>query len=97
MRPSNLSFALTVVVAAAAYVGARVSPVMGYGLAMLTLVVLGLQAMLDVPVWPRRKRREHPIIFGTFWGLMLGLIVPYLVETIVAEGPERLLDLLMSS
>ena len=62
--------------AIAANVAASTSPYMGYGLALATMVLIGVQAFGILAIWPNRKRREHPVAFAVFWGLMLGLIVP---------------------
>lgn len=72
--------------AIAANVAASTSPYMGYGLALATMVLIGVQAFGILAIWPNRKRREHPVAFAVFWGLMLGLIVPGMIETIREKG-----------
>ena len=72
--------------AIAANVAASTSPYVGYGLALATMVLIGVQAFGILAIWPNRKRREHPVAFAVFWGLMLGLIVPGMIETIREKG-----------
>ena len=72
--------------AIAANVAASTSPYMGYDLALATMVLIGVQASGILAIWPNRKRREHPVVFAVFWGLMLGLIVPGMIETIQEKG-----------
>ena len=63
-----------------ANVAASASPYMGYVLA----------------IWPNRKRRELPVAFAVFWGLMLGLVVPGMIETIQEKGLAGWWNLLFS-
>ena len=72
--------------AIAANVAASDSPYMGYGLALATIVLIGVQAFGVLAIWPNRKRREHPVAFAAFGGLMLGLLIPGMIETIQEEG-----------
>jgi len=69
-----------------ANVAAGSSPYMGYGLAIATMVLIGVQAFSVLAIWPNRKRREHPLAFAVFWGLMPGRVVPGMVETIREDG-----------
>ena len=96
MRPGTLSLGLTVAVGAAAFAAQRASPVAGYGLAALTMVVIVVQATTDMRVWPTRHGPETPYLFGIFWGLLLGLIAPYLALRVATEGPGSLIDTLLA-
>ena len=82
--------------AIAANVAASTSPYVGYGLALATMVLIGVQAFGILAIWPNRKRREHPVAFAVFWGLMLGLIVPGMIETIQEKGLAGWWNLLFS-
>ena len=79
-----------------ANVAASASPYMGYGLALATMVLIGMQALGVLAIWPNRKRHEHPVAFTVFWGLMLGLVAPGLVETIQEQGLAGWWNLLFS-
>ena len=72
--------------------GAELSPYVGFTLAMATMVLLGVQAFGFIRVWPRRTTPEHPVVFGVYWGLILGLIVPGAVATLLDKGVFGLLS-----
>lgn len=100
-KPSTLpqprSIAMAAGFAMVANLAASASPYMGYGLALATMVLIGVQAFGLLAIWPDRKRREHPVAFAVFWGLMLGLVVPGMVETIQEEGLAGWWQLLFST
>ena len=83
-------------VALVANVAASASPYMGFGLALATLVLIGVQTFGALAIWPNRKRREHPVAFAAFWGLILALVVPGLVDTYLEDGLAGWWNLLFS-
>ena len=96
-RPRTVSLVLAAAVAAVVHFAHPASPHLGYVLAMSTMVLIGVQAFDILPVWPNRKRPEHPAAFGVFWGLVFGLIVPRLVVRYMEEGMAGFVDLLSAS
>lgn len=50
----------------------------GYFLALLTMIAIVVASLTD-SFWPSKETPENPIVFGLFWGLMLGLLLPYVL------------------
>ena len=96
-RPRLHSVILAGALACVFHFVASASPYVGYGLAISIMIMLGIQALVDLPIWPNRKRPEHPTVFGVYWGLILGLIVPRLLVRYMEEGVAGWVDLLTAS
>ena len=77
-RPKLISLILTILVALAAYYIQHVSAFGGYLLALLALIMI-IVASLTNSYWPTKQKSEQPILFSLFWGLMLGLILPFII------------------
>jgi hypothetical protein len=92
--PSGLHFALAATVALCAFGMNRYSPVIGYILAIVTMLLILLQFWFSFRVWPTLGHSANPYFFGLYWGLMFGLIVPIIMETIIEGGMTGILDLL---
>jgi len=95
-KPRAGSLLGALVVAAIAVIGSRASPLLGYGFALLALVMI-IVAMLTNSIWASQSRKENPFVFSLFWGLMLGLIVPYLVTTFMEGGASAIYEMLTSA
>lgn len=92
-KPKKLSLFCALIVAIAVYFSSQWSPYIGYFLALLTMILIGFASH---SVWPTRKRPENPFVFSLFWGLIIGLVIPYLITKIMTEGFESIIDLVMS-
>lgn len=90
-RPNGQSIFLIFIVALAAYFGAEASPLIGYSLAVLTilLIVFGSNS-----IWPTIKKNKNPVVFPLFWGLIIGLLVPYIIIKISNEGVFSIVNLM---
>jgi len=94
VRPKNMSFLLTLIVAIVAYFGSQLSSYIGYVLAIMAMLVIGFASD---SVWPTGNKKENPIVFSLFWGLIVGLLVPFLLARYWGEGIEGVVELLLSS
>lgn len=74
--PRSASWAWTAVVAVIAFFVQRHSAFGGYLLSLLTLLSIVIASWTD-SFWPSRSKREKVPAFALFWGLLLGLLVPY--------------------
>lgn len=83
-KPQIKSLVGTAIVVVAAMLGSEASPMLGYAFALLALIMI-IVALSTNSIWPSNSRKENSLVFSLFWGLMLGLVVPYLV-TIYLEG-----------
>ena len=92
IKPKNKSFFFAFVIALAAYFGAQESPLIGYFLALLTMLLIGFASD---SIWPTIKKTENPIVFALFWGLVFGLFIPYLIKKISNEGFLSIIDLVI--
>ncbi|WP_267174741.1 hypothetical protein [Marinicella marina] len=74
---------MTVLVAVAAFWGAHFSPYIGYALALVILLMIGFYSHA---AWPSSEKTENPYLFSLFWGLIIGLLLPFLVKVFINEG-----------
>lgn len=93
VKPKSRSLLLTLVVAAVAFSGAQLSPLIGYGLALLTLVIIALAVSMD-SIWPTRAKAEHVLVFPLFWGLLVGVLLPFLLGIFLEDGFSGIYKLL---
>jgi hypothetical protein len=68
-----------------AMVGSHISAMIGYVLALLTLVMIIVATHVQ-SIWPTNARKENPLVFSVFWGLMIGTIAPFILTTFWAGG-----------
>jgi hypothetical protein len=47
-------------------------------------------------IWPTQSRKESPLAFSLFWGLMIGAVVPFLVTTFVEGGASAVYEIFSS-
>lgn len=90
IKPKNTSFFFAFVVALAAFFGAHESPLIGYFLALLTMLLIGFASD---SIWPTITKTENSIVFSVFWGLIVGLFIPYLIKKISNEGFMSMIDM----
>lgn len=81
-KPRTKSLVLTPVVAIMAFALAAVTPRYGYLLALLAMVAIILASWTG-SFWPSQMKSENPWIFGLFWGLMIGLLLPFVLSQYV--------------
>ena len=93
-RPKKISLFLTMIMSIAFYLGSEWSPLVGYALAILTMLMIGTQCYLSFPVWPTLAKDENPFLFSIYWGLILGLVIPYLILKLINEGFSSILELI---
>ena len=91
-KPSKVSIIATMVIAIMSFLGQQASPIIGYLLAMLTLIMI-FAVTIGLEVWPRIGQKENSLVFSLFWGLMLGLIMPFAVQVLLEEGFEGLYEI----
>ena len=95
-KPKTTSLILTLIVAAAAFYIQQISAVGGYLLALLALVLIFVVSVLDVPWWPNKKTPENPIIFSLLWGLMIGILLPFLFSIFTKDGFKGIFQMFMA-
>ena len=95
IKPKNISILLTLVVALFAFVSSRASTLLGYFLALLTLLAI-IVAMHTDSIWPTIKKVENPYVFSLFWGLIIGLLIPFLLETYLDGGLNGVYEMIMN-
>ena len=95
IKPKNISLLLTFSVAFFAFIGSKTSNIFGYFLALVAHLAI-IIAMQTNSIWPTRKKAENPYVFSLFWGLIIGLIIPFLLEIYLKNGLNGVYEMLMN-
>lgn len=72
--------------------GSQTSPLLGYVFALSALVMI-IVALHTESIWPTQSRKENPLIFSLFWGLMIGAIGPFIVTTFLDGGVSAVYEI----
>lgn len=72
--------------------GSHASPLLGYVFALSALVMI-IVAMHTESIWPTQSRKENPLVFSLFWGLMIGAIGPFIVTTFLDGGVSAVYEI----
>lgn len=92
-RPKKQSIIFTLIASLAAYYSAEFFPLIGYFLAITSMLLIGFASD---SVWPTIKKSENPFVFALFWGLIIGLILPSLIIKLMDEGFAGIIDMITS-
>jgi hypothetical protein len=93
-RPKSISIALTLIVAVASFYTQQVSALVGYLLCMVIFIMMIIVSFFDLPWWPNKKTPENPIIFSLLWGLIIGLLIPFLISRFMEDGLDGVIQTL---
>lgn len=85
-----LAFAVSV------FCASQTSAIVGYlvALSALLMIVIG---MYTESIWPTSAKRENPLVFSMFWGLMIGALLPFLVGVYLNGGLSAVYEIFKSS
>lgn len=93
-RPRTASLVLALVVAVVVFFLMRVSPMISYFIALMTLVVIVITSYTD-SMWATKAKQENIITFSAFWGLIIGAVLPFIINTYLQGGISSLIGLLL--
>jgi len=91
VKPKKISLLLSIVFAIIVYFLSRISPMISY---ILALAVLIIEGFMDMPWWPTQAREENVVAFSITWGLILGLVLPFLISIFMDKGFEGIIEML---
>ncbi len=94
-KPQTKSFFGTVAVACLSFVGSQFSPIIGYWLALLTMLML-IIAMHTNSFWPTQATKERILVFSLFWGLILGTLLPFMITVYITDGLRGIYEIFTS-
>jgi len=94
--PTIKDLAPTLFVALGAFVANNYSPLLGYLLALLTIILIASQFLFSIRIWPTVAHNVNPWFFMFYWGLIMGLVIPFLVLLVATEGINSLWTLMIS-
>ena len=94
IKPKSISLLLTLIIAFIAFASSQSSAFIGYLIALLALLTI-IIAMHTKSIWPTKTQVENPFIFSLFWGLMVGLLLPFLIATYLDGGLKRIYEMIM--
>ncbi|WP_144395080.1 hypothetical protein [Pleionea sediminis] len=95
VMPQKQSLLGALIVASLAFLGSQSSAITGYALALLTIVVIVVATHMS-SIWATQAKKESPIVFSLFWGLIIGLIVPFLITSFLDGGVSALYEIFAS-
>lgn len=90
--PQNKSLLGALSVTALAMLGSQASAMIGYVAALLALVMIIVAVHLQ-GIWPTKARKENPLVFSLFWGLMIGIIAPFILTTFWSGGASAVWEI----
>jgi Mg/Co/Ni transporter MgtE len=91
-KPKSKSLFGALAVTVLVIFGSQTSAMLGYVLALSALIMI-IVAMYMESIWPTRAKEENPLVFSLFWGLIIGVIVPYLVTTFLEGGASAVFEI----
>ena len=94
-KPQVKSLIGALSVAVSAMVGSWATPLLGYVFALMSLVMIIVVTLLS-PAWPSQSKKENALVFSMFWGLMMGVIAPYLISKFLEGGFAAVFEILTS-
>lgn len=80
IKPSPSHIGFTVLVAVIGGFGSQTYPVIVYTLAICLLLFLAAYGFLDFKIWPAYYHAVSVPLFACFWGLIVGLLIPFLIR-----------------
>lgn len=92
--PQKRSLLGTLVAATVAFIGVQSSAFVGFLAAIFTLLMIIVASFMEGSIWPTKRKKENWIIFSLFWGLMIGVLLPFLVKKYLGGGVEAMLEVL---
>jgi len=93
--PKKKSLLFTLIVASSVFFGAQASPIVGYFVALLGLVVIVLASFLE-SFWPTKAKAENAVAFSLFWGIMIGVLLPFVLTTFLEGGLRGVYEIFAS-
>ena len=92
--PGRLHVVLAIIVAFTSFAANHYSPAAGIVLALVAVTLIGLQFWFAFRIWPTYGYGVNPCIFGLYWGLVSGLILPFILSVAINEGVQGVWELL---
>jgi drug/metabolite transporter (DMT)-like permease len=94
-RPGKVSLWLTLTVAIFTFYGSQASASLGYLCALLCLVAMIFASSLN-SFWPTGRKAENPLVFAMFWGSLIGVVFPFLLQTFFDKGLQGVFEVFAS-
>ena len=96
IKPSSVHMGFTALVAVLSFFGSQTYPVIGYTLAICLLLFLAAYGFLDFKIWPTYGHSVSVPLFACFWGLIIGLVIPFTISVLIEDGIAGIWALLTS-
>jgi len=93
IKPKNISLLLSIVIAIIVFFLSQISAFIGYFLALFTLIMI-IVAELMGSIWPTQTKEENVLVFSLFWGLLFGVLVPFIMSIFMDKGFGGIIDML---
>lgn len=92
--PKRISILLSVIFSLVFFFLSQISPIFGYLLALLTLIMMIIASLVS-SYWPTENKKENLFVFSVLWGLILGVVVPFLIGKFLDDGFQGIFDMIM--
>ncbi len=85
--PQRSSMIMALIVAIAVYFGSKILPYVGYSSAIVFMLLIILGSLFDkLAWWPKGNEPENGYFFAAFWGIGIGVILPFVLSEYVFPG-----------
>ncbi|MEM7467868.1 MAG: hypothetical protein AAF387_13425 [Pseudomonadota bacterium] len=95
VKPKKQSILLTITVVVIAFLGSQTSAVLGYLLGLMGLLAIIFASLMD-SFWPTRSKPENSVAFALFWGMMIGAVLPFMLNIFLEGGFKAVYEMLPS-
>lgn len=93
-KPRTASLVLALALAIVVFTLTKISAMATYAIALMTLIIVIITSFIG-SIWATRGKQENVIIFSIFWGLIIGAVIPFIINIFLQGGISALIKLFL--